>query len=196
MLENVADGLVGLFMFLSNWFSPGTDAGEIKIAAAQQFAQQYVIECVIKIPWNEQMSDVIDAGIPLRFKIQSNSDLGDSLSLVRTMQCDVSTYTYTYTDTIITPENDSIYVSESYTKIFKAVRETSKWSSTFSKQGKQFHMEVALLPSVVSQLNRTIDLSEICECEKFSRDLIFNPKPDKKQEKDQKKKSKKRKKNK
>jgi hypothetical protein len=187
MLENVSDGLVGLFMFLSNWFSPGTDAGEIKIAAAQQFAQQYVIECVIKIPWNEQMSDVIDAGIPLRFKIQSNSDLGDSLSLIRTMQCDISTYTYMYIDTIQTPAIDSVYVSTKYTKIFKALRETSKWSSSFSKKGKQFHMEALLLPSTVSQLNRTIDLSEICNCRKFSRDLLFNPKPDKKADKKSKK---------
>lgn len=187
MLENVADGLVGLFMFLSNWFSPATDAGEIEIITAQHFARQYVIECVIKIPWNDQMSDIIDAGIPLRFQIQSNSNIGDSLSLIRTMQCDISTYTYTYTDTILKPSSDSVYISKEYSRIFKALRETSKWSSSFSKKGKQFHMEALLLPSTVSQLNRTIDLSEICDCRKFSRDLIFNPKPDKKSNKKSKK---------
>ncbi len=171
MFERAADGLFGLFIFFSNWFSPGESSEEIKIAAANEFSYGYSIECVIKINWNEQMSDLIDAGIPLRFMITSYSDIGDSVAIIRTLQCNVSTYTYIFCDSISTTENDSVYTSKEYSQVYRAAKKYCTWTSTFSKKANKFYMRAILLPSWVSQLNRSVDMSEICECHTYSRSL-------------------------
>lgn len=173
MFENVADGLVGLFMFFSNWISPAPETGEVRILDALETDSLYRIECGIKIKWNEQMSDIMDAGIPLRIYVVSYSDKGDSLSFIRTLSCDISNYKYSFTDSL--KNVDSVYTSEEYRQVFKAVKQYSRWESYFSKDANSFHMEVNLLPSHVSQLNRVIDLSEMCGCAKFSRHM-YRPK--------------------
>jgi hypothetical protein len=174
MFERAADGLIGLFIFFSNWFSPGENSEEIKIAAASEFSRGYTIECVIKIHWNEQMSDLIDAGIPLRFMITSWSDVGDSAAFIRTLQCDISTYTYAFSDSIRTPERDkdSVYVSKEYSQVYRAVKRCCTWTCAFSKEAKKFYMLAELLPGWVSQLNRSVDMSEICGRHTYSRSLV------------------------
>ncbi|MGD9200083.1 MAG: hypothetical protein PVI26_00845 [Chitinispirillia bacterium] len=172
MLERIADGLLGLFMFFSNWFSPGSDSQEIKIAAVTEFARGYSLECAIDLDWNEQMSDLIDAGIPLRFKIKSYSDVGDSVILVRTLECDIGNYSYMFCDSIFQPSIDSIYISKRYSQVYRAVRKYSRWNCTFSKEANQFFIEAELLPSRVSQLNRSVDMSGILGCQRFTLNLI------------------------
>lgn len=177
MFENVADGLVGLFMFFSHWISPAPEMGEVRIFDVLETDSLYKMECGIKIKWNEQMSDIVDAGIPLRISVLNYSDKGDSLSFIRTLICDVSNYKYIYTDSIKKPGSDSIYTSKEYRQVFKAVKNYSRWHSSFQKDANSFHMEVNLLPSHVSQLNRIIDLSEMCGCSKYSRHM-YRPKED------------------
>lgn len=172
MIERISNGLVGLFMFFSSWFSPGSDSQDIKIAAVKEISLGYSLQCIIKINWNEQMSDLIDAGIPLRFLITSYSDIGDTMQLIRTLDCDVSTYNYVFCDSIIVPKTDSIYISRKYSQIYRAIRSYSRWTCTFSQNANRFHIEAKLLPSRVSQLNRNIDMSEICGCRKYSRDFF------------------------
>lgn len=173
MFENVADGLVGFFMFFSHWISPSPEMGEINIYNVLENDEKYLIECGIKIKWNEQMSDIIDAGIPLRINVQSYSDKGDSLSFIRTLTCDVTSYKYTFIDTVA--NNDSVFISKGYRNVFKILKRYSRWNSQFDKNADSYHMEVKLLPSKVSQLNRVIDLSEMCGCSRYSRHM-FRPK--------------------
>lgn len=172
MIERIADGLLGLFMFFSNWFSTGTDSQEIKIAAVTEFSRGYNLECEINLDWNEQMSDLIDAGVPLRFKIRSYSDVGDSVILLRTLECDIGNYRYMFCDSILKPPKDSIYFSKEYAQVYRAVRNYSRWRCAFSKEANQFFIEAELLPSKVSQLNRSVDMSDILGCQRFTLNLI------------------------
>lgn len=172
MLENVADGFLGLFMFFAHWLSVGNDQGEIRIVAVKELQSRSVLECVISFDWNERMNDLIDAGIPMRFRIESYSDRGDTTVSIRTLLCDVGEYTYSYRDSIIIPPSDSVYHSKEYQQIYRALREYQHLSRGFSKGAAMFHIEAVLLPSNVSQLNRSIDMSDICGFKKFSARII------------------------
>ncbi|MBD3315715.1 MAG: hypothetical protein GF344_08010 [Chitinivibrionales bacterium] len=170
MLENIADGLLGLFVFLGHWFSPGEDVGEIKILDARQETNGYVIEWAIRVDWGRRIEDLIDAGIPLRFLCLSYSDVGDSVAVLRTLRCDVTTYRYTIIDTLLAP-SDSVWRSESTEHIYEALRAYGRWSSTFSEEAERFHVEAVLLPTRVEQLGRVVDMSEIVGSRRFVRDL-------------------------
>ena len=171
MLERIADGLLGLFMFFSNWFSPGSDYQKIEITAATQLSQGYRLECAMKLEWNEQLSDLIDAGIPLRFQIKSSSDIGDSVTFLRTLECDLRDYTYLYKDTLLVPLRDSVFISQKYTQIYRALRHYSRWTCIFSQRATHIDIEAELLPSKVSQFNRSIDISHLFGCRKYTFNL-------------------------
>ena len=172
MLENVADGFLGLFMFFAHWLSPGDDQGEIKIAAVRELPTRSVIECVITFDWNNRMSDLIDAGIPMRFRILSYSDIGDTTLSIRTFFCDVGDYSYYFSDSLIIPPADSVFISRKYGQIYRALREYRKVQRSFTNTASSFHIEAVLLTSKVSQLNRSIDMSDICGCRKFATRII------------------------
>ena len=172
MLENVADGFLGLFMFFSHWLSPGVDKGEIRIAAVKELNDRSVLECVITFEWNDRMSDLIDAGIPLRFRILSYSDRGDTTLSIRTLSCDVGDYTYSFSDSLVVPTADSVYLSKEYRQIYRAVREYQHVTRSFTSSASAFQVEAVLLPSRVSHLNRSIDMSDICGCRKFATRII------------------------
>ncbi|MBN1758010.1 MAG: hypothetical protein JW863_06825 [Chitinispirillaceae bacterium] len=172
MLENVADGFLGLFMFFSHWLSVGNDQGEIKIAAVQELKSRVVLECIISFDWNERMNDLIDAGIPLRFRIESMSDRGDTTVSLRTLVCDVGDYTYSFSDSIIKPPGDSVYHSREFRQVYRALRDYRQVSRSFSAGAGVFQIEAVLLPSSVRQLDRSIDMSDICGCRKFSTKIV------------------------
>jgi hypothetical protein len=172
MLENVADGFLGLFMFFTHWISPGGDQGELRIEAIRELKTRSVLECVIAFDWNDRMSDLIDAGIPMRFRVLSCSDKGDSTVSIRTLFCDVGDYTYYYNDSISVPFGDSVYTSRKYQQIYRAVREYQRFTRSFSKNAASFQIEATLLPSRVSHLNRSIDMSDICGFRKFGTRIL------------------------
>ncbi|MBN1307381.1 MAG: hypothetical protein JXA18_05655 [Chitinispirillaceae bacterium] len=172
MLENIADGFLGLFMFFSHWLSPGVDRGEIRIEAFRELKTRTVLECVILFEWNERMSDLIDAGIPLRFRVLSYSDRGDSTLSVRTLFCDVGEYTYYISDSLIIPAGDSVYVSKAHRQLYRALRDYRNLRRSFTRSASYFQIEAVLLPSRVSHLNRSIDMSDICGCRRFATRVI------------------------
>jgi hypothetical protein len=172
MLENVADGFLGLYMFFAHWLSPGTDDGEIRIAAVKELQNHTVVECVISFEWDERMIDLIDAGIPVSFRIESYSDVGDTARSVRTLYCDVSDYSYYFRDSLCTQARDSIMVSKKFNQVYRAIKEYRHVVRTFTNTTSVFRIEAVLLPSRVNHLNRSIDLSEICGCRKFSTQLL------------------------
>ena len=172
MLENVADGFLGLFMFFAHWLSVGSDEGEIRIAAVKELQTGTVLECVISFDWNERMNDLIDAGIPLLFRIESLSDLGDTTISIRALRCDVSDYTYSFVDSVIIPPAENVFRSRDFHQIYRALREYRHVTRSFSKGSSSFQMEAVLLPSTVSQLNRSIDMSDILGSRKFSTRII------------------------
>lgn len=172
MLENVADGFLGLFMFFTHWLSPGTDDGEIRIAAVRELNNRSVLECVISYEWNERMIDLLDAGIPVSFKIVSFSNAGDTTRSVRTISCDVSDYSYSYRDSLYGGEKDSVFVSRKFSQVYRAIKEYQRVVRSFNSAASEFQIEAVLLPSHVSRLKRSVDLSDICDCRKFSSRIV------------------------
>lgn len=171
MLENIADGFLGLFMFFAHWISPGGNEGEIRIVALQELATHTAMECVISFDWNSRMSDLIDAGIPMRIQIVSFSDVGDTTVSLRTLICDVSDYSYSFSDSL-SGYIDSIYTSKKYSQIYRALREYKRIRRVFDPKGDALYIEATLLPSHVPHLNRSIDLSEMCGSSRFSTHVI------------------------
>jgi hypothetical protein len=172
MLENVADGFLGLFMFFTHWLSPGTSDGEIKIAAVKELQNHSVLECIISFEWDERMIDLIDAGIPVSFRIESYSDVGDTTRSVRTLYCDVSDYSYCFRDSLCNVTGNSICRSKKFNQVYRAIKEYRHFTRTFTNTASLLRIEAVLLPSRVSHLNRSIDLSEICGCRKFSTEIV------------------------
>jgi|GEM_PF-1348097 len=175
MLGNVADGFLGLFMFMTHWLSPGNNVGEIRVAAVNRLHSRTVFECVISFDWNSRMSDLLDAGIPVRFRVFSYSDRGDSCVSIRTLFCDVGDYTYFFTDSLKTPMFDSVYTSKSFRQVYRAVREYQRITRSVTNGAGICHIEAVLLPSHVSRLNRSVDMSDICGCRKFATRIVIDP---------------------
>ena len=171
MLENIADGFLGLFMFFAHWISPGGTEGDIKIVALNELTARTSMECVISFDWNSRMSDLIDAGIPMRFRVISFSDIGDTTVSIRTLQCDVSDYTYTVCDSL-SGYIDSISTSRKFKQIYRALREFQHITRLFSAGANALHIQAFILPSRVPHLNRSIDLSEMCGSRKFATHIL------------------------
>lgn len=172
MLQNVADGFLGLFMFFAHWLSPGDDQGEIKVAAVRELHGRAVLECVIAFDWNNRMSDLVDAGIPMRLRIFSCSNLGDTIISIRSFICDVSAYDYYICDSLVAPPSDGVYLSKRHRQLYGALREFQRVSRSFDTASSSIHFEAVLLPSRVSQMNRSIDISDICGFRKLSTKII------------------------
>jgi hypothetical protein len=167
MFNNIADGFLGLFLFLSNWFSPGINPGEISVIAVKELAAVYQIESSFSIDWNEQMNDIIDAGIPMRFLIAYASDKGDTTAFIRTLQCDISSYIYSVKDSVLTKAGNHAPAVKNFRQIYRAQRSFTRLIFYISKKATAYIIKAELLPSKVSQLNRTIDVSDICGCRTF-----------------------------
>jgi hypothetical protein len=177
MFEKLADGFLGLFLFLSQWLSPGATQDEIRIAAVQEAAGGYVIFCSIDLDWNDQMTDLVDAGIPLRFRMRSWSDRGDTAVFIRTLHCDISDYSYAFTDSIMAPSGPRVELSKRHGQILIALKEYTRWDVALSRRARACHIEAELLPSTAARLNRVVDMSNICGCRRFEREFVRKDEP-------------------
>jgi hypothetical protein len=172
MFEKLANGILGLFLFMSQWLSPGSSQEEIHIIAARELPAGYEVVCAIDLVWNEQMTDLIDAGIPLRFRMSAWSDAGDTLSFIRTLQCDVGDYSYSFCDSIDHVASPRAQISRNYQQILIALRDYTRWNVTLSKSARRCRIMADLLPSRASRLNRMVDMSEVCGCRRFQREFV------------------------
>jgi hypothetical protein len=173
MLDQIAGGLAGLILFLGQWLSPGAQQAELMISAVSRKAHCYAIECKLSMAWNEQLSDLVDAGIPLRMKVIARTDAGDSLVIQRTFTCNVAEYTYSYTDSIHVTGIDSVKRSAAYSQILVGMRNCIKWTLCISHQAKHCGIEAHMLPSRVPHLNRSIDVSSLCGFRKLSKNIVI-----------------------
>lgn len=154
-------------MFFAHWLSPGLDQGGIKISAVRELSTHYILECVVAIDWNDRLSDLVDAGIPVRIRVLSYSDIGDTLVSIKTLQCNLRDYTYNYCDSVRVGGECRVSVSKQYHQIFLAVRDYTTVTRSFSRRATILYVEALLLPSSVSHLNRSIDISELCGARKY-----------------------------
>jgi hypothetical protein len=162
MLNQFADGILGLFLFFSHWLSPGAEDEIVRIVSVKPHGSFYVISCAISISWNEQMKDLIDAGIPVRFQFRTFTNTKDTLSCVRTLQCDVADYTYAFSDSMRDARIDTAVFSKRFTNPLIALEKFTQWDTKVPLSTRLCRIEAELLPSNATRLQRKIDISQIC----------------------------------
>jgi hypothetical protein len=164
------NGLFGLILYLAHWLSPGTGVSEIDIAFFKKVENNAcVFQCKLESVDNNQLEQLIDAGIPLRFKFTNTFNDQDTLIFYRTLQFEMIDFTYTWTDS----SNGKSTCSEKYSLIHLAMRDFCKWKLTIPQTTQTCRIEVSILPSRAEQLNKVVDMSKIWGQQKLVR--TFNP---------------------
>ena len=152
------EGLFGLILYLAHWLSPEADRASLAVhfsgfteTRAVQFQTQ------MDIAWNRRLEQLVDAGIPLRFRILSFTDQSDTSLFYRTLYFDMVKFTYHYIDS----SAGRVSRSEHFSLIHFALREFSRWEITVPQQATMARIEVHILPSRAEQLDRMVDMSRI-----------------------------------
>jgi len=102
MFESAKEGFLGLFLVLGQWLSPGGDDATLRAAAQFSGDTLCVVQCALQTSWSQELSDLVDAGIPLRFRLSAMTDAGDTMVFIRTLRCDIADYTYSFCDSMVT----------------------------------------------------------------------------------------------
>jgi hypothetical protein len=173
MFERFSDGILGLFLFFAHWLSPGVNDEAIRIASVRPMAQTYIVSCVISIAWNEQMKDLIDAGVPVRFQLRTLTGAKDTLSRIRTLQCDVADYTYTFCDSLRGPQTDTTECSKRFSHLLIALEKFTQWETRVPIAATACRIEVELLPTSATRLHRKIDMSQVCGYRFFAANFVL-----------------------
>ncbi|HEX2955293.1 MAG TPA: hypothetical protein VHO70_00590 [Chitinispirillaceae bacterium] len=164
------DGLIGLLLYLAHWLSPGTGVSEIDIDFLKKVENHSaVFQCRLESVDNRQLEQLIDAGIPLRFKFVNTVSEQDTVRFFRTLQFDIIDFTYTWTDSLKGKSTSS----GKYSLIHLAMRDFCKWKLTIPEASQSCRVEVTILPSRAEQLNKVVDMSKIWGQQKLVR--TFNP---------------------
>ncbi len=169
MVNQLKDGVVGLALFLSQWLSAGGQVPAITLAHIQASEKGIYITTSISITVKEQLNDLLDAGIPIRLRMQASSDAGDTLTLLRTLSCNISDYTYTIIDSSVNMKPAYRAVSKRYTQALVAFKDYVRFEAMVSPTSRTIHFEAMLLPSKASQLNRSVDMSSLLGFQKISK---------------------------
>jgi hypothetical protein len=161
MLEPIKEGLLGLVLVFGHWLSPGTEKASLEVEHVDTTGSAYVIECAMDVAWNPQLGELVDAGIPLRFRITATPDVGDTVRFLRVLRFDIADNHYTYADSSLRNYADTVFVSRPYPQVLLALRDFSRWRVPVSKRCNECRLEARLLRSRVSQLNRKVDMTEV-----------------------------------
>jgi len=174
MFEQITNSFAGLLLFVAHWLSPDYSAHDIRISEPQRLETGYYVECAISIGWNEHLSDIIDAGIPLRFEFTTITTQADTLKFIRTLSCDVTNFTYSFIDSIQKPYPPKIEQSEQYKQIYVALRDFSRWDVEVPLQSKKCKIKARLLTSYARHLKKQVDMSNLCGCKEYIKELVIS----------------------
>jgi hypothetical protein len=161
MFESAKEGFLGLFLVLGQWLSPGGDDASLRAAAQFSGDTLCVIQCALQTSWSQELSDLVDAGIPLRFRLSAMSDAGDTIVFIRTLHCDIADFTYSFRDSSVTALPREPSALKKYPQILLALREYARWSISVRPAASACRIEAELLPSRAERLGRTVDMSQI-----------------------------------
>jgi hypothetical protein len=173
MFERFSDGILGLFLFFAHWLSPGVDEEAIRIVSVRPMAQTYIVSCVISVTWNEQMKDLIDAGVPVRFLFRTLLSAKDTLSRLRTLQCDVADYSYAFCDSLRGPQLSATQCSKRFSHLLIALEKFTQWETEVPLAVTSCRIEVELLPTSAARLHRKIDMSQVCGYRFFAANFFL-----------------------
>lgn len=174
MIEQLRTGFLGLFLVMGQWLSPGNDLADISVSSIKPTPLHYQLQCELHIGWNQELEALLNAGIPLRFRIGAFCPGCDSLVFVRELRFDVVKTNYSFTDQYEGASRDSVAQSRKYPQVLLALRDLSRWSFLICKSATDCRIEVELLPSRATRLNRTVDMSVIWGQRRISKVLVLN----------------------
>lgn len=164
------DGILGLVLYLAHWLSPGDERVSIETEFNSRTEPNSVVfMCKMDASWNDQLEKLIDAGIPLKFKISYYSDKSDTVAFYRSLQFNMIDFTYSFIDSSAGKTNRS----HPYPMVLLAFRDFCSWKIIIPYDATTCKVEARILPSRAEQLNRYVDMSKIWgRQEVFS---VFNP---------------------
>jgi hypothetical protein len=156
--ESIKQGVIGLMLFAGNWILPQDDDAALAVESLQKITPPaWEITIKMEMSLNRQIEELIDAGIPLNFRFTAVSDSADTVSMVRSLCCNVADLTYTFTDST----SAKVTSSKKYPMILLALRDFSRWKFRLPAGAASCSVEAEILYSAVSQLNRSVDMSRI-----------------------------------
>jgi hypothetical protein len=164
MFETIRQGFTGLALFLGQWLSTGEGKATLEIKSARLVDSLFEVSCVMDMGWNQQLEELVDAGIPLPFRITAVTDKNDSAVFYRTLRYNIIDYTYTFADS----SADLTVVSKQYPLIYLVLEDFRRWKFRLSSAVAGCTITAELLPSRVSRLNRVVDLSQVWGQKKVS----------------------------
>jgi hypothetical protein len=171
MFDKFSDGILGLFLFFSHWLSPGTEDEAVRIVSMRRIADTAIVSCAISLSWNEQIKDLIDAGIPIRFIFRTITNAKDTLSCIRTLQCDVAAYTYAFCDSLNGLDTETVTGSKRFSHLLIALEKYTQWETKVPIACSSCRIEAELLPTSATRLARKIDMSQVCGYRFFATNL-------------------------
>ncbi len=174
MVEQLRSGFLGLFLVLGQWLSPGTHYADISVSSVSKSATGYLLQCDMQIGWNQELEALVNAGIPLRFRMGAYCSGCDSLVFVRTLYFDVVKTTYYFEDNYLGRLRDSTARSDTYPQVLLALRDFTRWQFVLCRRAESCRIEVELLPSRATRLNRTVDMTAVWGQRKIAKVLVVN----------------------
>jgi hypothetical protein len=170
-MNSFRDGIVGFFLFFAHWLSPETEKAAIDINLGKLNTPSSVTcKCKLDIAWNKQLEQLVDAGIPLHFRIRYFTDKSDTIDLYRTLHYKLIDYTYSYTDSVASTKK----LSKSYPLIDLVLRDFCRWQFEIPKNASFCKVEAEILPSRAERFDRYVDMSRVWGQQKVI--VSFNPK--------------------
>ncbi|MBN2035341.1 MAG: hypothetical protein JW768_01235 [Chitinispirillaceae bacterium] len=169
IFESIKQGVVGLLLFTGNWILPPDDNATLALVSADKGGAQWVVVVRMEIDLNRQLEQLIDAGVPLNFRFTAVSDNNDTVSMVRSLRCNVADLTYSFSDSLDT----AVTVSRSYPMILLAMRDFARWKFRMPGKASACDVEAEILYSRVSQLDRSVDMSRIWGHQKLQKSFTL-----------------------
>jgi len=169
-MNGVRDGVVGFFLFFAHWLSPETGKADIDIDFNNYISTESIVyKCKLDIAWNNQLEQLVDAGIPLCYKISYYTDKSDTVSFYRSLHFNMVNYSYKFTDST----EQSVRKSKSYSLIDLALRDFCRWEILIPYNSSACRVDVSILPSKAAQLNKVVDMSRVWGQQKVT--TAFDP---------------------
>ncbi|MFH0920632.1 MAG: hypothetical protein V1913_09740 [Fibrobacterota bacterium] len=167
MFEAVKQGFVGLTLFIMNWAGPSASWAEIEPPSVRATDSITVVTCRMKSPWDPKIIDLVDAGVPLRFRFSARPENGAAVTFTRTLLFNVGDYSYMFRDSL----PDYVTRSKKYPLVDLALKDFCEWEARLPRVRGRCTVTAEILPAYVSRLRRSVDMSGLWGQEKISRDV-------------------------
>lgn len=173
-MEPLWQGFLGFALVVGNWLSPDSGGARIRVRSVERLDSSLAVACVMDLGWNEQMTQLVDAGIPVRFRLSITTDAGDTAWLVRTLTFDVGDDAYRLADSGAAAGPGPPAHDKTYPHVLNALRDLRRWTFHVRPAALRARIEVELLRSRVSRLNRTVDMSQIWGQRRITVDVLLS----------------------